>query len=256
MYIFIFRLIDFIVRCAFADSTWNLPSYGWWKELIDFLLWLAGASVPKWTHPKPVNSSKFHKVMARLCTAIPHQLQYFSTLHLNSCCCLNTYRHLLLQNTSKHDRVIWISLKAKFSADFTVIIIAILNLFVLHCVVLALIIKCCTWWFVQTINLLWINNDIFPCIYMHQCICCLCVDIYCCKNYSVHSEFQFSALDLYPTLLRGVVPWVWSLNFDLCFILCRHCVFVICSEHFTCTRSTSDLIDVKSVPWRGCFDCC
>lgn len=68
--------IDYMVSWILSDccSTWCLPSYGWWRGLIDFLLWFTGASVCKWTHPKPVNSSKFHKVMARLCTAISHQL--------------------------------------------------------------------------------------------------------------------------------------------------------------------------------------
>lgn len=72
---------DYIVSWVVSDcSSLCLPSYGWWRGIIDFLLWFSGASVCKWTHPKPVNSSKFHKVMKQDC-ALPSLINYNISTH-------------------------------------------------------------------------------------------------------------------------------------------------------------------------------
>lgn len=136
--------IDYMVSWALTDySTWSLPLYGWWRGLNDFLLWFARASVSKWTHPKPVNSSKFHKVMARLCTAIPHQL-YFSALHTNACSCLNSHTnphtHVLIttrkhKHSSHNHKWIWILEIILFLVSIWSFLLLLLLLFI-SCVTL------------------------------------------------------------------------------------------------------------------------
>lgn len=75
------RSIDEVVSVALSDcsSAACLLSHGWRRAIIDCLLGITGASVCKWIHPRPANSTVFHKVEKQQCH--PNNIQTHTHAH-------------------------------------------------------------------------------------------------------------------------------------------------------------------------------